>query len=248
MYSLPFHSNTAKIVPMPSTLLIIEDEPELIRVLRSYLEQAGFHVLSALRGDTGLATWEDKHPDLVILDLNLPGMDGLEVARRIRQNETRRTPILMLTARVDENDQILGLELGADDYIPKPFSPRIVVARVNALLRRLEASKHSAQHLHVADLFIDQEAHALTRAGENIELTPTEFSLLVTLASYPGRVFSRLQLLEAAQGVAYEGYERTIDAHIKNLRAKIEPDSKKPRYIETVFGVGYRFTRIGCKE
>ena len=229
---------------MPSTLLIIEDEPELVRVLRSYLEQAGYHVLSALRGDTGLTTWEDKHPDLVILDLNLPGMDGLEVARRIRQNDTRRTPILMLTARADETDQLLGLELGADDYISKPFSPRIVVARVNALLRRSDALKLPGQYLQVADLVIDQDAHALTRSGESIELTPTEFSLLVTLASYPGRVFSRLQLLEAAQGVAYEGYERTIDAHIKNLRAKIEPDSRKPKYIETVFGVGYRFTRI----
>lgn len=229
---------------MPPTLLIIEDEPELVRVLRSYLEQAGYHVLSALRGDTGLTTWEDKHPDLVILDLNLPGMDGLDVARRIRHNEIRRTPILMLTARADESDQLTGLELGADDYIPKPFSPRIVVARVNALLRRSDALKAHTQPLKVADLVIDQDTHTLTRSGELIELTPTEFSLLSTLASQPGRVFSRLQLLEAAQGVAYEGYERTIDAHIKNLRAKIELDSKKPRYIETVFGLGYRFTRL----
>jgi DNA-binding response OmpR family regulator len=231
-----------KIMIMSPTLLIIEDEPELVRVLRSYLEQAGFHVLSALRGDTGLTSWEDKHPDLVILDLNLPGMDGLEVARRIRQNETRRTPILMLTARADEIDQLIGLELGADDYITKPFSPRIVVARVKALLRRSDALKSSIRHLEVADLVIDQESHTLTRAGEKIELTPTEFSLLITLASQPGRVFSRLQLLEAAQGVAYEGYERTIDAHIKNLRAKVELDTKKPKYIETVFGIGYRFT------
>jgi DNA-binding response OmpR family regulator len=225
------------------TLLIIEDEPELVRVLRSYLEQAGFSVLSALRGDTGLTTWEDKHPDLVILDLNLPGMDGLDVARRIRQNETRRTPIIMLTARADESDQLIGLELGADDYIPKPFSPRIVVARVNALLRRSEVAQPNLQHLCVADLEIDQADHTLTRGGKHIELTPTEFSLLVTLAGQPERVFSRLQLLEAVQGVAYEGYERTIDAHIKNLRAKIEFDTKKPKYIETVFGVGYRFAR-----
>ena len=225
------------------TLLIIEDEPELVRVLRSYLEHAGFTVLTALRGDTGLTTWEDKHPDLVILDLNLPGMDGLDVARRIRQDETRRTPIIMLTARADESDQLTGLELGADDYISKPFSPRIVVARVNALLRRVDPIAPSTQPLRIADLDIDPAAHTLTRAGEVIELTPTEFSLLVTLAGQPGRVFSRLQLLEAAQGVAYEGYERTIDAHIKNLRAKIEPDSKKPKYIETVFGVGYRFAR-----
>jgi DNA-binding response OmpR family regulator len=226
-----------------ATLLIIEDEPELVRVLRSYLEQAGFTVLSSLRGDTGLTTWEDKHPDLVILDLNLPGMDGLEVARRIRQNETRRTPILMLTARADETDQLLGLELGADDYISKPFSPRIVVARVNALLRRTDAGSGSDQPLTVSDLVIDRQSHHLTRAGVVVELTPTEFSLLVILASQPGRVFSRLQLLEAAQGVAYEGYERTIDAHIKNLRAKLEPDPRNPIYIETVFGVGYRFAR-----
>ncbi len=225
------------------TLLIIEDEPELVRVLRSYLEQAGFTVMTALRGDTGLAAWEDKHPDLVILDLNLPGMDGLDVARRIRQHETHRTPIIMLTARADESDQLIGLELGADDYIPKPFSPRIVVARVNALLRRSEVANPPTQHLCIADLDIDQSSHALTRDGKPIELTPTEFSLLLTLAVQPGRVFTRLQLLEAAQGVAYEGYERTIDAHIKNLRAKIEPNSKKPKYIETVFGVGYRFAR-----
>ena len=233
---------------MPSTLLIIEDEPELVRVLRSYLEQAGHQVLSAMRGDTGLATWENKHPDLVILELNLPGMDGLEVARRIRQNETRRTPILMLTARADEVDQLVGLELGADDYITKPFSPRIVVARVNALLRRSDSHKSFTRRLNISDLTIDQDAHSLTRSGESIDLTPTEFSLLVTLASQPGRVFSRLQLLEAAQGVAYEGYERTIDAHIKNLRAKIELNSKKPQYIETVFGIGYRFIKGITKD
>jgi two-component system alkaline phosphatase synthesis response regulator PhoP len=225
------------------TLLIIEDEPELVRVLKSYLEQAGFNVQTALRGDTGLTAWEDKHPDLVILDLNLPGMDGLDLARHIRQHETQRTPIIMLTARTDELDQLLGLELGADDYIPKPFSPRIVVARVRALLRRTEAAALPVQRLQIADLEIDQDGHLVTRSGEAIELTPTEFSLLLTLAGQPGRAFSRLQLLEASQGVAYEGYERTIDAHIKNLRAKIEPDPKKPKYIETVFGVGYRFSR-----
>jgi DNA-binding response OmpR family regulator len=228
-------------LPMPPTLLIIEDEPELVRVLRSYMEQAGFNVLTALRGDTGLTTWEDKHPDMVILDLNLPGMDGLDVARHIRQHETYRTPIIMLTARTDEMDQLLGLELGADDYIPKPFSPRIVVARVRALLRRTEASRPPISNLSIADLQIDLDAHRITRAGKTIPLTPTEFDLLVTLAGQPGRVFNRQQLLEASQGVAYEGYERTIDVHIKNLRAKLEPDPKKPAYIETVFGIGYRF-------
>jgi len=224
-----------------ATILIIEDEPELVKVLRSYLEQAGYTVLSAGRGDSGLSTWEHKHPDLVILDLNLPGMDGLDVARAIRHKAS--TPIIMLTARVEEADQLIGLELGADDYITKPFSPRIVLARVRALLRRSEQSGAAPQVLRVADLEIDLEGHAVARAGEIIELTPTEFSLLAALAGQPGRAFSRLQLLEASSGSAYEGYERTIDAHIKNLRAKIEPDPKTPRYIETVFGVGYRFSR-----
>jgi DNA-binding response OmpR family regulator len=224
-----------------ATVLIIEDEPELVKVLRSYLEQAGFTVFSAGRGDSGLAAWEQKHPDLVILDLNLPGMDGLDVARAIRRKGS--TPIIMLTARVEETDQLIGLELGADDYIPKPFSPRLVVARVRALLRRAEAGPAPSQVLRFPGLEVDPDSHTVLRQGQAVDLTPTEFSLLVTLASQPGRVFSRLQLLETVQGTAYEGYERTIDAHIKNLRAKIESDPKKPHYIETVFGVGYRFKR-----
>jgi len=224
-----------------ATILIIEDEPELVKVLRSYLEQAGFGVLSAQRGDSGLSLWESKKPDLVLLDLNLPGMDGLDVARSIRR--TSSTPVIMLTARVEEADQLVGLELGADDYITKPFSPRLVVARVRALLRRTEQSPEARQMLRLVDLEIDLEGHTVRRSGELVELTPTEFNLLVALLSQPGRAFSRLQLLDASQGTAYEGYERTIDAHIKNLRAKLEPDPKKPRYIETVFGVGYRFIR-----
>ena len=224
-----------------ASILIVEDEPELVKVLRSYLEQAGFTVFSAFRGDTGLSTWEHKRPDLVILDLNLPGMDGLDVAREIRRKAD--TPIIMLTARIEETDQLIGLELGADDYITKPFSPRIVVARVRALLRRSEAGPSAPKILRAADLEIDLDAHTLLRSGATIEVTPTEFNLLAALASQPGRAFSRLQLLEASQGTAYEGYERTIDAHIKNLRAKIEPDPKNPRYIETVFGVGYRFSK-----
>jgi two-component system alkaline phosphatase synthesis response regulator PhoP len=221
--------------------LIIEDEPELVKVLRAYLEQTGFSVLTAGRGDTGLSTWEHKHPDLVILDLNLPGMDGLDVAREIRRKSA--TPIIMLTARVEETDQLIGLELGADDYITKPFSPRVVVARVRALLRRSESTASTSQVLRVLDLEIDLDAHSATHAGETLELTPTEFNLLAALAAQPGRAFTRMQLLETALGSAYEGYERTIDAHIKNLRAKLEADPRKPRYIETVFGVGYRFTR-----
>jgi DNA-binding response OmpR family regulator len=223
------------------TILIIEDEPELVKVLRSYLETAGFQVLAAYRGDTGLATFESRKPDLVILDLNLPGMDGLDVAREIRRRGN--TPILMLTARVEETDQLIGLELGADDYLPKPFSPRVVVARVRAVLRRTQEAAPSREVLRLADLEIDLAAHSVTRDGQFVELTPTEFNLLAAMASQPGRAFSRLQLLEATQGSAYEGYERSIDAHIKNLRAKLEVDSKNPRYIETVFGVGYRFAR-----
>ncbi len=224
-----------------ATVLIIEDEPELVKILRSYLEQAGFSVLTASRGDNGLSIWEHKRPDLVLLDLNLPGMDGLDVAREIRRKSA--TPIIMLTARVEEMDELLGLELGADDYIPKPFSPRLVVARVRALLRRSTTAPTTSGVLHSADLEIDLDAHTATRSGQSLDLTPTEFNLLATLAAQPGRVFTRLQLLEAAQGSAYEGYERTIDAHVKNLRAKLEPDPKHPRYIETVFGVGYRIKK-----
>lgn len=240
-----FASPTVRYNFFMATILIIEDEPELVRVLRSYLEQAGFSVLTAGRGDTGLSTWQHRQPDLVILDLNLPGMDGLDVAREIRRKSN--TPIVMLTARVEEADQLVGLELGADDYLPKPFSPRIVVARVRALLRRSEGAS-AVRRLRAADVEIDLDAHLVTRGDRVVELTPTEFNLLVTLASQPGRVFNRSQLLEATQGVntdgvAYEGYERAVDAHVKNLRAKLELDPKKPRYIETVFGVGYRFVK-----
>ena len=224
-----------------STILIIEDETELVKVLRSYLSQAGFEVLTASRGDTGLSTWEHKRPDLVLLDLNLPGMDGLDVAREIRRKAN--TPIIMLTARVEETDRLIGLELGADDYVVKPFSPREVVARVRAVLRRAGSIPVAPAVLRAGDLEIDLEAHTVSRGGQHVDLTPTEFNLLATLAGQPGRAFTRLQLLEAAQGTTYEGYERTIDAHIKNLRAKIEPDSRNPKYIETVFGVGYRFAR-----
>ena len=223
-------------------ILIIEDEAELVKVLRSYLEKAGYQVLSAYRGDTGLESWKSFKPDLVILDLNLPGMDGLDIARAIRkQNET---PIIMVTARVEETDKLIGLELGADDYVTKPYSPREVVARVKTVLRRSNRTQPVSQIIRVADLEIDPASFSVSRSGQTLELTPTEFSLLVVLAEQPGRVFSRLQLLEATQeGAALEGYERTIDAHIKNLRAKIEPSPKKPQYIETVFGVGYRFAK-----
>jgi DNA-binding response OmpR family regulator len=224
-----------------ATILIVEDQKELVQVLRSYLEQAGFSVQTAYRGDTGLAAWESSKPDLVILDLNLPGMDGLDVARKIRRRDD--TPIIMLTARVEETDRLVGLELGADDYIVKPFSPREVVARVKAVLRRASPSAPTAAVIRAGDLAIDLEAHSVSRSGDSVDLTPTEFNLLAVLAAQPGRAFTRAQLQEAALGAAYEGYDRTIDAHIKNLRSKLEPDPKKPRYIETVFGVGYRFPK-----
>ena len=224
-----------------TTIQIIEDETELAKVLRSYLERANYKVIISNRGDTGLEMWEKSRPDIVLLDLNLPGMDGLDVARNIRRKED--TPIIMLTARTEEIDRLIGLELGADDYISKPFSPREVVARVKAVLRRSGPAKERPEIIRVMDLEIDPDAHLVSRKGMEVDLTPTEFSLLLVLAQSPGRVFSRLQLLEAAQGMAYEGYERTIDAHIKNLRAKIEETPKTPRYIETVFGVGYRFRK-----
>jgi DNA-binding response OmpR family regulator len=219
-----------------STILIIEDESELARVLRSYLEKAGMNVLVANRGDTGLAIWEKTNPDLVILDLNLPGIDGLDVAYEIRRQGT--TPIIMVTARVEEEDRLMGLEIGADDYVTKPYSPREVVARVKVVLRRAGSGTMQARRLQVSDLEIDLDEHIVRQTGQIVELTPTEFNLLATMAAQPGRAFSRLQLLEAVQGTAYEGYERTIDAHIKNLRAKLQINS-----IQTVFGVGYRLAK-----
>ena len=225
-----------------SKVLIIEDEKELANVLKAYLERSGYQVLMAYRGDEGFALWEEQTPDMVLLDLNLPGIDGIDIARKIRQESD--TPLIMVTARVDEVDRLLGLELGADDYITKPFSPREVVARVKAVLRRVgRAPEVPTEVLEIGDLEIDREAHVVRQAGQVIDLTPTEFSLLITMANQPGRAFSRLQLLEAIQGVAYEGYERSIDAHIKNLRAKLGDDSRHPHYIETVFGIGYRFKK-----
>lgn len=223
------------------TILIIEDERELVNVLQSYLEQEHFRVLPAYRGDTGFELWKQEHPDLVLLDLNLPGMSGLDVARKIRQRG--QTPLIMITARVEESDQLIGLEIGADDYITKPFSPRVVVAKVRAVLRRANTSISEKRMVQFGDLHIDIEGHRVTKDGDPINLTPTEFDILHILASQPGRAFTREQLLEATQDVAFEGYERTIDTHIKNLRAKIEPDPHNPTYIETVFGIGYRANR-----
>jgi len=224
---------------MNARIVVVEDELELAKILRDYLEAAGFDVRIATDGASGLALAEQSPADLVILDLNLPGMDGLDVARQLRRHS--ETPIIMVTARVDESDRLVGLELGADDYIVKPFSPKEVVARVRAGLRRVQGQPSRSEIVRALDVEIDVVRHRVQRAEDVIELTPTEFNLLLVMARQPGRVFSRLQLLQEGLGETYQGYERTIDAHIKNLRSKIEQDPRSPRYIQTVFGVGYRF-------
>jgi DNA-binding response OmpR family regulator len=224
---------------MPSTILIVDDEPQILKALRGYLEQSGYRVVTAADGSMALTQYKNEKPDLVLLDLNLPQMDGIEVAKRLRTNSN--VPIIMLTARVEETDKLIGLEIGADDYITKPFSPREVVARVRTVLRRANAEPVSPELIRAADIVINIVKHNVLRDDELLDLTPTEFNLLTTMAREPGRAFTRLQLLEASQGDAFEGYERTVDAHIRNLRAKIEPDTKNPKYIITVFGVGYKF-------
>jgi len=224
---------------MSQKILVVDDEREIVKLVRAYLEQTGFHVITASDGQEGLTVFRHEKPDLVVLDLNLPRIDGLDVCRTIRRESD--TPVIMLTARVEEQDRLIGLELGADDYIVKPFSPREVVARVRAVLRRVKPMPSTPETIAAADVTLDLVRHIASVAGKLLDLTPTEFELLRTLASEPGRAFSRMELLDAAQGEAYEGYERTIDTHIKNLRVKIEPDPKNPRYILTVYGVGYKF-------
>jgi len=218
-------------------ILIVDDEPKILRLVHDFLTAAGFRTSAARSGDEALMRVRTEAPDLVILDLGLPGLDGLDVTRAIRR--TGDLPIIMLTARDDESDKLIGLELGADDYVTKPFSPRELVARVRAVLRR-QAGTAATEALHAGDLVLDLPRMRLTRAGEPIELTATEFTLLAAMARAPGRVFTRSQLLDAIHGVAFESYERAIDAHVKNIRRKLEPDPRSPRYLETVYGVGYR--------
>jgi two-component system alkaline phosphatase synthesis response regulator PhoP len=225
---------------MSPTVLMVEDEVELVRVLRDYLERAGFRVQTASTGPEAVSQFQHSTPDIVLLDLNLPGMDGLDVARAMRR--TTSVPIIMVTARVDEADRLVGLELGADDYVVKPFSPRELVARIRAVLRRARQEPEAPEVLQSGSVAVDLKRHTVEVAGRRVELTPSEFELLTALVREPGRAFSRLQLLDASQGGAYQGYERTVDAHIKNLRAKIESDPRHPRLILTVFGVGYRFS------
>lgn len=220
-------------------VLVVDDELQIVKVLRAYLEKAGFLVVTAADGPAALAVFRQSRPDFIILDLNLPGMDGLDVCRAIRRESN--VPILMLTARVEEADRLIGLELGADDYVVKPFSPREVVARVRTIFRRSSTEPEATEVIQLGSLVIDLAGHSVTRSGQTIDLTPTEFEILVVLARQPKRVFSRMQIMEQALGESFEGYERTIDAHIKNLRNKLEVNPKKPVYIHTVFGVGYKF-------
>lgn len=218
---------------------MVDDKAEIVRLVRAYLEQAGYAVVVADDGPLALAQARRERPDLIILDLGLPGMDGLDVARALRRDGN--TPIIMLTARVDDTDRIIGLELGADDYVTKPFNPRELVARVRAVLRRAGGAASTPEVLRAGDIVLDISGHQAVLAGRPLDLTRTEFELLTVFVQNPGRAFTRLELLDRVQGEAYEGYERTVDAHIKNLRAKLGDDPKQPRYVQTVYGVGYKF-------
>ena len=221
------------------TILVVDDEPKIATLARDYLEHAGFAVLTAGDGPSALSTIRQRRPDLVVLDLGLPGLDGLDVTRELRRSST--IPIVMLTARDDELDKLLGLELGADDYLTKPFSPRELVARVRAVLRRADRAPEAAETIRAGDVVLDLPRMRAEVEGTVVDLTPTEFQLLATMAARPGRIFTRAQLLDALHGIAFETYERAIDSHVKNLRRKVEPDPRRPRYILTVYGVGYRF-------
>ncbi len=219
-------------------ILMVDDEKKIVDIVKAYLEKEGYQVIVAYDGKSALESARTQSPDLIILDLMLPEIAGWDVCRTLRKNSD--IPIIMLTARDEVPDKIVGLELGADDYVTKPFSPNEVVSRVRAVLRRSESKAVSKTILNVAELTIDIEKRQVYRDHEAIELTPMEFDLLRVMAENPGRVFSRMQLLDSVQGEAYEGYERTIDSHIKNLRKKIEPDPANPKYIATVYGVGYK--------
>jgi two-component system alkaline phosphatase synthesis response regulator PhoP len=226
---------------MPQRILVVDDDPQIVRLLRAYMEQAGFEVLVAYDGETALHAVRRERPDLVVLDLMLPNRDGWEVTRLVRSDPAVASmPIVMLTARVEDTDKIVGLELGADDYVTKPFNPQVVVARVRAVLRRTLVGPAQPRLLQVRELTMDLDRHQVLAADQPVELTATEFEFLRALMEYPDHAFTRLELIEHALGYEYEGLERTVDSHIKNLRRKIEPDPKKPTYIETVYGVGYR--------
>jgi DNA-binding response OmpR family regulator len=222
------------------TVLLVEDEPKIAQIVRDYLQHAGFEVVSTGDGPSAVTLARERRPDLVVLDLGLPRMDGFDVAKHVRRES--RVPIIMLTARVEESDRLRGLELGADDYVTKPFSPRELVARVRAVLRRADPAEGDGGTLRRGDLVIDNSRMSVARQGATIELTPTEFQIVAALARRAGRVFTRAQLLDAVRGSEVESFERAIDVHIKNIRRKLEPDSRRPRYILTVYGIGYKFS------
>jgi DNA-binding response OmpR family regulator len=226
---------------MPQTILIVDDEKRLVSLVQSYLAQEGYRVVTAYNGKDALPIAQKEKPDLIILDIMMPEMNGYDFMRAHRS--TSDTPIIMLTAKVDDDEKVIGLELGADDYVTKPFKPRELMARVRNVLRRVGKSEATAKTLCVSDITLDRDSREVQVADRSVDLTPSEFDLLAALMSAPGRVYSRLDLLDVIQGVRYEGYERTIDTHIKNMRAKIEPDPRNPRYIETVYGVGYRLNK-----
>ncbi len=226
---------------MPQTILVVDDEKRLVSLVQSYLQQEGYRVVVAYNGKEALAVARREQPDLVILDIMMPEMNGYEFMRERRKESD--APIIMLTAKVEDEDKIIGLELGADDYVTKPFKPRELMARVRNVLRRAGKNEPKGKKLQAGDLLLDRETREASVGGRKVDLTPSEFDLLAALMSAPGKVFSRLDLLDVIQGVRYEGYERTIDTHVKNLRAKIEPDPRNPRYIETVYGVGYRLSK-----
>ncbi|MCU1228297.1 MAG: OmpR family two-component response regulator [Acidobacteria bacterium] len=221
------------------TILVVDDEPQIAEIASDYLRRAEFDVIIAADGARALALVRERHPDLIILDLGLPHIDGLDVARAIRRDSD--LPIIMLTARVAEDDRLRGLEIGADDYVTKPFSPRELVARVRAVLRRTESRDRDADLFTIADLVIDVSRMIVMRDGEALDLTPTEFQIVATLARHAGRVFTRTQLLDAGRGATTEAFDRAVDSHIKNIRRKLERDPRAPQYIRTVYGIGYRF-------
>jgi DNA-binding response OmpR family regulator len=222
------------------TILVVDDERQIAQIARDYLERAGFAVIATGDGKSALKIYDERKPDLVVLDLGLPHLDGLDVARALRRDSN--VPIIMLTARVDESDRLRGFEIGADDYVTKPFSPRELVARVRTVLRRSNSAPGSGDQFEVADLTIDVPKMRLERGGTAIDLTPTEFQLLLAMARHPGRVFTRAQLLDAVRGTEVDAFERAIDTHVKNVRRKLEPDTRRPRYLLTVYGIGYKFS------
>ena len=225
---------------MAQTILIVDDETKLRDMIRMYLEQEGYHVVEAGHGREALYVARYEKPDLIILDVMMPEMGGYEFMRAF--SKEAQTPVIMLTAKVEDSDKIVGLELGADDYVTKPFNVRELIARVRAVLRRTQKAATEPDLLRVADIVLDRTGYTVKVADHFVDLTPSEFEILATLMAAPGQVFSRLDLLDRVSGEAYEGYERTIDVHIRNLRTKIEPDPKHPKYIDTVYGMGYRFT------